>query len=143
MDGNCFGGELLFSLSSPPPSTLLFLPASLPLSFLLAASVDLMSVPNVNTHRIYYLADMTHCNFVKSTETKSQLLVLFFFIYYCCQNVTWLNVAVVFLFILYLFCFQKGIINDKDINVTFVLTSLAFSDLTRCVCVCFVFFYSV
>lgn len=133
MAGNCFGGELPLSLSSPPDSPLLFLPASLPLSFLLAASVDLMSVPNVNTHRIYYLADMTHCNFSKSTETKSQLLLLLFFIYYCCQNDTWLNVAVVFLFNLHLFRFQRGIINDNDINVTFFLTSLAFSDLTRCV----------
>lgn len=32
----------------------------------------------------------------------------------------------------YLFCFQRGNINAKDIHVTFVLTSLAFSDLTRC-----------
>lgn len=39
-----------------------------------------MSVPNVNTHPIHYLADMTRCNFGKSTETKSQLLVLLLFL---------------------------------------------------------------
>lgn len=45
-EGNRFGEDLFLS---PQPSSLLF-PPCLSLLFLLAASVNLMSVPNVNTH---------------------------------------------------------------------------------------------
>lgn len=50
MEGNCLGEDLPPPLHSHPlPSSF-----SISFSFLLAASVDLMSVPDVNTDSIYY-----------------------------------------------------------------------------------------
>lgn len=67
VNGNCFGGDLLCPLSSTSVDS--------------PFSLSWMSVPNIKTHQIYYLGDMTHYNLVKALDRKHSCYYCHY--YYC------------------------------------------------------------